>query len=144
MSYLYDVTTRFWEELTARSAGPLAFRFILQPTVSSLLAIRDGYKDAQKGRSPYFWTILKDPTRRSERLREGLIAVSRVILLGLVMDAIYQFIVLKAFRPVEMIVIVIVLAFIPYLIVRGPAERIFHRWAERSQSPDRGQTLRRG
>jgi hypothetical protein len=103
MSYLHDVTTRFWVELVARSSGPLALRFIIQPVTASLLAIRDGYKDACDGRTPYFWTILHNPDRRSDRIYEGLIAVSHVLFLGIALEAIHRVVVLKSFRPFEMI-----------------------------------------
>jgi hypothetical protein len=130
MSHLTDVAFRFWDELISRPAGPLAFRFVLQPVMASLLAARDGYRDASMGRMPYLWTILHDPSHRVDRLREGLHAVTRVILLGVAMDLAYQFFVLKGFRPLELIVIVFALCVLPYLIVRGPAERISHRWLE--------------
>ena len=39
----------------------MAFRFILQPVMAAIFAIRDGMKDARAGRSPYFWTVLHDP-----------------------------------------------------------------------------------
>jgi hypothetical protein len=58
-------------------------------------------------------------------------AVSRVIALGIVMEAIYQYVVLKGFRPFEMVNIVLLLAFIPYLLVRGPAGRLARYWVHR-------------
>jgi hypothetical protein len=36
MSQLYDVTTRFWEELVTRLSGPLAFSSLREFTVSLL------------------------------------------------------------------------------------------------------------
>lgn len=131
MPHTTDLAFRFWDEILSRPAGPLAFRFILQPVMSSLLAIRDGYRDAHLGRTPYFWTILHDPLHRADRLREGLKAVTRVIALGVVMDVAYQIFVLKGFRPLELVAIVAVLCFVPYLLVRGPAERIVHHWMQR-------------
>jgi hypothetical protein len=128
MSLLADMGTRFWDEIVSRPSGPLAFRFYFQPVMAAVLALRDGCKDAGDGRSPYLWAIIHDPARRSARLREGIRAVSRVLILGLVMDGIYQFIVLKGFRPLEMIAVTIVLAFIPYLILRGPAGRLARWW----------------
>lgn len=136
MSHITDVTLRFWDEMVSRPAGPLAFRFILQPVMASLLAIRDGYSDASMGRTPYLWTILNDPLRRADRLKEGMHAVMRVILLGVGMDLAYQIFVLKGFRPLELIVIVVMLCFAPYLVVRGPAERIARRWM--AHHPSRG------
>ncbi len=143
MSHITDVTLRFWDEMVSRPAGPLAFRFILQPTMASLLAVRDGYKDASMGRAPYLWTILHDPLSRADRLNEGLHAAMRVILLGIGMDLAYQIFVLKGFRPLELIVIVAVFCFAPYLIVRGPAERIARRWMQ-SHSSDGTPSLPHG
>lgn len=121
---LHDLHVQFWQEIFARPSGPLAFRFILQPVIASILAIRDGWKDARTQRQPYLWTVLRDPARRMPRLREGVAAVSRVLLLGAGMDLVYQVIQLHAFRPLETVFIALGLAFVPYLIVRGPAARI--------------------
>ena len=124
MSHSFEIVTRFWDELIARPAGPMGFRFILQPIVASLLAIRDGIRDARTDRSPYFWTVLSDPSRRKKRIVEGIRAVARVLILGAVMDVVYQIVALHGLRPLQTLVIAVVLAFIPYLIVRGPAGRI--------------------
>ena len=75
----------------------MKFRFILQPAMATIAALYDGIKDARTGRSPYFWTILTNPADRAVRLHEGLISTSRIILLGLGMDTIYQVVELKAF-----------------------------------------------
>jgi hypothetical protein len=122
-----DLLQRLWTELVARPSGPMAFRFLLQPTVAAILAIRDGMKDARAGRPPYFHTILHDPVQRWPRLREGFGAVGRMIGLGIAMEAIYQWRVIGGFRPLEMAVVVLLLCFIPYLLIRGPADRIDRR-----------------
>jgi hypothetical protein len=51
-----------------------------------------------------------------------------VILLGVAMDAIYQFMAFRSFYPVEMLIVVFALAFVPYLLARGPADRIARWW----------------
>ena len=140
MSHTFDIAIRFWDELIARPSGPMAFRFVLQPVMASILAIRDGVKDAHLERTPYFWTIVNDPTRRKKRLIQGVRAVLRVLILGAVMDVIYQLVVLHGLRPIQTAVIALFLAFLPYLIVRGPAtriaRRIFHARADHeAQSP---------
>jgi hypothetical protein len=61
---------------------------------------------------------------RIARLREGLNATARIIILGLLMDSIYQLLVLKRYYPVEAVVIAVLLGFIPYLIFRGVVTRI--------------------
>ena len=127
----YGVTPRvfgrLWQDILDRPGGPMTFRFILQPTMAAIAALHDGVKDARAGRSVFFWTVLSDPAKRGGRLREGLISTARIILLGLVMDTIYQVIVLKAFYPAEAAIIAVMLAVVPYVFLRGPFAR-FARW----------------
>ena len=130
-----EVRHRVWEQLVARPTGPMAFRFILQPVMAGIAALRDGIEDAKSRRSPYFWTLLANPLERGGRLREGLIATARIILLGLGMDVIYQLIVLKTFYPGEAVIVAIALAFFPYLLLRGPIERVA-RWRLDAASRD--------
>ena len=127
MQELHDILMRVWENLIVRPSGPLGLRFLIQPAVAILLATRDGIKDARTGRSPYFWTILTDSAERRARLREGLLAVSKIMILAVVLDTIYQYKVMGRFYPGEALVVVLVLAFIPYLLVRGPVARIARR-----------------
>jgi hypothetical protein len=124
---------RIWHQLIDRADAPMRFRFILQPLMAAFLAIRHGLNDARTGRSPYFWTMLGNPGERAQRLNEGLNATARIILLGLVMDAIYQVIVLKRLYPAEAVIVALLFAFVPYVIIRGPAARIARRW--RGASP---------
>jgi hypothetical protein len=122
-----EVRQRVWQDLIDRPGGIMTFRFFLQPAMAAIVALRDGINDARTGRSPYFWTVLTNPTDRAGRLQEGLISTTRIILLGLAMDAIYQLIVFKTFYPVEAVIVAIALAFVPYLLLRGPVAR-FARW----------------
>ena len=115
---------RFWHDLVERPDGPMRFRFVLQPLMAAIAAIRDGLEDARSGRSPYFMTVLRNPQERVARLREGLNATARIILLGLAMDVIYQILELRTFYPNEALVIALLLAFVPYLIIRGLVVRI--------------------
>lgn len=117
---------RMWSNLTERPSGPMAFRFILQPSMAAAAAIRDGVHDARTERSPYLWTILRQPEKRIARLREGLDATARIVLLGLTMDVIYQVTVFNMFYPVEALIIALLLAFVPYLLIRGLVARVWH------------------
>jgi hypothetical protein len=131
-----ETVNRVWHQLIDRADAPMRFRFILQPLMAAIAAILDGLKDARTGRSPYFWTLLRNPRERIERLNEGLNATARIILLGLVMDAIYQIIVLKRFYPAEAVIVALLFAFVPYVIIRGPVLRI-ERWWLGGASPNR-------
>jgi hypothetical protein len=123
----FEAFFRLWRDLVDRPSRPMSFRFFLQPTMAAIAAIHDGMKDARRHQSPYFWTILRLPQQRAARLNEGLNATARIILLGLVMDMVYQITVLKTFYPNEALIIAVVLAFLPYVLIRGPSERIA-RW----------------
>ena len=119
---------RIWHDLVARPDAPMRFRFILQPLMVAIVAIRHGLNDARTGRSPYFWTMLGNPRERAQRLNEGLNATARIILLALAMDMTYQAVVLKEFHPAEAVIVALLLAFVPYVIIRGPVTRIARRW----------------
>jgi hypothetical protein len=119
------VLEQFWHDLVERPDGPMRFRFVLQPAMATIVAIRDGLKDARSGRSPYFATVLGNPRERAGRLREGLNATARIIALGLVMDVIYQAVVFRTFYPDQALVVALVLAFVPYFIIRGVTARIW-------------------
>jgi len=40
------VVEQFWHDLVERPDGPMRFRFVLQPLMATIVAIRDGLKDA--------------------------------------------------------------------------------------------------
>jgi len=119
---------RMWTNLVERPEGPMSFRFILQPIMAAIAALKDGIKDAKTGRSPYFWTILSDPEKRNARLSEGLVSTAQIMVIGMIIDTIYQFKVFHTFYPGEAVNIAIILAFIPYLVLRGPIARIARHW----------------
>jgi len=117
---------RLWHDLIEEPTQPMKFRFILQPTMAAIAAIRDGLKDARTGRIPFLAAMLRYPEKRIERLDEGLNATARVIIFALVMDAVYQIIVLQRFYPNEALIIALLLAFVPYAIIRELVVRIQH------------------
>ena len=137
MSEIQEILTRFWDQLIARPTGPLAFRLVLQPIMVTILAIIDGLEDARAGRPLYTWTLVTDSAHRGGYLREGLKRVTRVIIFALVMDAIYQLIVLHWFYPGEALVIAFLLAVLPYLLIRGPVARIARRWSQSGTTHDK-------
>ena len=119
-----DAFARFWQELLARPSGPLALRFVLQPSVAAFLAIRDGRADAKTGRPAYFWAVISDPEHRHQLLRSGWHSLAKLLCMALALDLIYQAIALHAFRPLEALAIAFILGVLPYLLLRGPINRI--------------------
>ena len=130
----FSTIQRVWRQLMERPDGPMAFRFILQPSMAALAAFFRVRRDAHAGRSPYFWMVLRNPRERVAWLREGLNATARIILLGLIMDAIYQIIVFNRFYPVEAVIIAVLLGFVPYLLFRVALTRILRGGASAHQA----------
>jgi hypothetical protein len=124
---ILDLLTRAWHEILARPGGPMAFRFYLQPLIAVALALRDGVHDARDGRPAYFWSLFTDKPHRRERLRDGWRSVGKVFVLAFLLDTIYQLAVLRGLRPLEGVIVATFLALVPYIVFRGPANRIARR-----------------
>ena len=122
-----DFLNRIVENLIGRVSGPMKFRLILQPLMAIIFAVRSGLKDAKEGQPAYFWALFTDPANRRKMLRDGWKSVGRVFILAIVIDGIYQFIVLHWFYPLEALIVAIVLGICPYLLIRGPVNRIARR-----------------
>ena len=71
---------------------------------------------------------------RSAAACEGLISTSRMALIGFGMDTIYQFKELDRFYPVEAVTMVLLLAVIPYFVLRWIVEHVARWWFARSHS----------
>ena len=105
----------------------MSFRLILQPLMAALMGLSAGLKDAREGRPGYFWAILWHPSRK-ELFLNGWRVIARVFFLAVIIDAVYQWIVQRWVYPGELLIVAIVLAVLPYLLIRGPVNRIARRW----------------
>ncbi len=133
MLLVIDYLTRFWTDLIARTDGVMTFRLFLQPAMALITALIDGIGDARAGRGPYFQRLLhaRSHAERRQVLREGVTATARILLLGVAMDVIYQVRTFGGFPyPLEAFVVAVALAFIPYLLLRGPFRRLAGRWVK--------------
>ena len=123
-----DIIGRFFADLSGRTSGPMSFRFLLQPTVAAVFAIKAGLQDARTGRPAYFWAMLANRSSRRELVHQGWKAVAKVFTLALILDLVYQVTQLKWIYPLEALVVAFTLAFVPYLLLRGPVNRLARRW----------------
>ncbi len=89
-----DIFNWAWANLLGRIDGPLKFRLLLQPAMAVIFAISDGLKDAREDRVPYFWGIFTEPERRAALIREGWQSLTKVFILAVLLDLIYQYLVL--------------------------------------------------
>jgi hypothetical protein len=122
-----DLLQRFWDELIGRADGPLTLRLILQPVMAAIFAIRSGIRDAREGRPPYLATLVKDPEHRGRLVREGWKDVGKIFAIAMALDVVYQVIAIHKIRPLQILIVPVFLALIPYVILRGPVSRLAAR-----------------
>ena len=122
-----DLVARVWEQLAGRIEGPFAFRFVCQPLVAAILALRAGIADAQDQRVPYLWSVLSDPLQRPQLIREGIKDLTRVFVFAIGLDVAYQVIVFRWVYPLQSLVVAVLLAIVPYMLIRGPVTRLKSR-----------------
>ena len=90
-----QIWMRVGTQLLARVSGPMKFRLVLQPVMAGIFAIRSGLADAKAGKPPYFWALLWNPGKRVDMIKDGWKSVGKVFVLALILDIIYQIIVLR-------------------------------------------------
>ncbi len=120
----YLFSRDFIEDIPKRLAGPGRFRFILQPLIAAILGIRSGLGDARAGRPPYLWGVLFHRGVRGELVRTGLTTVANLLLMGILMDSIFQWVLLGASYPGAALVLGPVLIMAPYAISRALSNRL--------------------
>jgi hypothetical protein len=119
-----DILMRIVHDLIDRVSGPMHFRVFMQPAMATIFAVLAGLKDAKTNKPPYFWAIFTHPAQRRDMIREGWKQVGKIFILAVVLDVIYQYMVLHTVYPGEVIIVAFVLAIVPYLVLRGLVNRI--------------------
>lgn len=127
-----EMFARFMENLGARVTGPMHLRIYLQPIMATVFAIISGLKDAKAGNPAYFWAMFTQPEHRRDMLKDGWKSVGKVFVIAMVLDVIYQIIVQRWVYPLEVITVALILAIVPYLILRGPVNRIASPFVKKS------------
>jgi hypothetical protein len=124
MTMITDMIARGWEGFLARPEGPLNVRFILQPAIGALMALRAGIKDAREGRPAYLWSAFSDATQRWQLLHGGWKDMRTTFLISAMLDAVYQIIGHRGIYLLELLFTATLLALVPYFVLRGPVNRI--------------------
>ena len=134
---LDELLSRFWSEIGARPYGPMAFRFFVQPAFAIFFACRAGIRDARKGTPAYLWALFVWSGHRRELMRETWRSVGRVFTMAVVIDLIYQAFVLRGLRPLQAVFVGVLLGVLPYIVLRGPINRIARIILQRKNSTRR-------
>jgi hypothetical protein len=120
----YLFSWQFFEDIPKRLTGPGRFRFVLQPAIATLLGIRDGRLDARAGRPPYLYNLLFYQGQRRDLLWSGFNSVVNLVLMGILLDAIAQWLILGASYPGAALLIGPTLITLPYVLARALANRV--------------------
>jgi hypothetical protein len=116
--------SNYWSDFLGRFDGPMHFRLFMQPLMAIVFAVRDGRRDAREGRGAYLWALFSDAAQRRYLVHDGWKGISRVFALAIVLDVVYQFMVWRGLKPLQGLLTAVVLAVIPYLLLRGPVNRV--------------------
>lgn len=63
--------------------------------------MRAGLRDAREERPAFLWTVLTDKNSRREFLRSGWRDISKIFVIAMILDAIYQAIVFHRFFVIQ-------------------------------------------
>jgi hypothetical protein len=119
----YLFSHAFLEDLPKRLTGPGRFRFVLQPLVATLVGIRGGMADARAERPPYILGLVTDRERRHELARDGFRTIFNLLLMGILLDSVFQWMILGQSYPGPALLVGPVLITAPYAIARALANR---------------------
>ena len=86
------------------------------------------------GTTAYGWAIVTDPVRGRNLLQEGLKEITKVFLVAVVIDLIYEIIVFHSIYVGQSLIVTVAVALLPYVLIRGPINRIVRRW-NRARTP---------
>jgi hypothetical protein len=121
---IYLFSQAFLEDIPKRLAGPGRFRFILQPLMAVILGILNGLEDARAGRPPYIYAMLFHPDLRGDLARTGFSTIINVVLIGILLDAVFQWIILGVAHPGAALLIGPILVATPYVVARSLSNRL--------------------
>lgn len=120
----YLLSRDFIEDIPGRLTGPGRFRFIMQPLIAIILGIRGGIADASAGRPPYLYGVLFHRGLRLQLMKSGFETVVNLLLMGILLDSIFQWIILGASYPGAAIVVGPTLIIGPYVFARAFSNRL--------------------
>ena len=120
----YVFSRQFLEDIPKRLAGPGRFRFLFQPTIAILLGIRSGLADAREGRPPYLYGLLFHPDLRRELVRSSFESVVNLLMMGILLDSLFQWVLIGASYPGAALIVGPVLIVLPYSLARALSNRL--------------------
>lgn len=120
----YLFSSAFLEDVPKRLTGPGRFRFILQPLIASILGVRSGLADARAGLPAYLGAVMFRRDLRPGMMKNGLVTIANLLLMGVLVDSICQWLILGVSFPGAALIVGPVLIAAPYTVSRTIANRL--------------------
>jgi hypothetical protein len=133
---LIDEFSRAIEQLTGRLSGPMWFRFLLQPLMATLIAVRAGLRDARENRPAFLQEVIRNPGERKHLILSAWKQLSGLLIVAFLVDCIYQLLILKTFYLLQALVVAFSLGVVPYVLLRGPVRRLLRGKYSKPNEPD--------
>jgi len=124
MDSISEALSRAIGQLLGRASGPFHLRLVVTPAIATIYAIRTGLRDAREGHPAFLWEAVRNPDSRHRLRRSWRTDIGKMVLVVLAVDTLYQLSVLKAFYPLQALILVAVLAILPYAVGRGITTRV--------------------
>jgi hypothetical protein len=121
---VYLLSWAFLEDLPRRLTGPGRLRFIIQPATAILLGLRAGIADMHAGRPPYLMALLRHAEHRRAMFTEMFRQVANLVLIGILIDMIAQWLMLGQAYPAAALVVGPILICLPYSVARALGCRV--------------------
>ena len=121
---LYLFSQAFLDDIPKRLTGPGRFRFILQPLTAIVLGVLGGIADAKAGRPPYLYGLIFGSRHRRVLISSAYETVANLLLMGILLDAVFQWVILGTSHPGAALLIGPVLIVGPYALARALSNRL--------------------
>jgi len=114
--------------------GRFQIRLVLQPLIAIILGLRFGIRDAKAGKELFFQALAHGGGQRGALLKHASRDVIMPIIVAVIIASILQQIINHRIRPLVALIVGGILVFLPFLIVRALANRVWtHGHAGRSR-----------
>ena len=121
---LYLFSQSFLEDIPTRLTGPGRFRFVLQPLFALIFGVLNGLADARAGRPPYLYGMFFHQNLRIDLVKTGFSSIVNLLLMGVLLDVVFQRIILGVAHPGPALIIGPALIVTPYVIARSLSNRL--------------------
>jgi hypothetical protein len=121
---LYLFSLAFFEDIPKRIMGPGRFRFVLQPLFAIILGIGSGLADARAGIPPYLYGLIFHRSLRRDLVMSTVRTIANLLLMGILLDFVFQWIILGVAYPGAALVVGPVLVVTPYVVARAFSNRL--------------------